>query len=990
MGIDPSKMIPAFDPHFKVFHDLMPFKVQEILLVSSLYDAFILEEDGSLTTRLIEEYKGLNLSKPPKITRASSPEEAFELVAARRYDLVITMPYLQGMNGFELGCKIKEIRPLIPVVLVAHNVRATLPPDEEYSHGIDGAFLWCCEADLFLAIIKCVEDFFNVSADTKSAMVRVIIYVEDSPTYRSRFLPLIYQELVGQTQSVLDESLNERHRILRMRARPRILLAKSYEEALELFEKYQPYVFGVISDARFMKGGEVNSNAGGAFLSHVSIQAPDVSLLMVSSEERNRAVATDLGAVFINKNSPATAERVHNFFLRYLGFGDFVFQLENGDTVCRATTLGEFQNCLKVVPDESLCYHLLSNHFSNWVMARTEVVLARDLHRDCFQSMGDLGQIREELIARVFRLRRLRQRGVVVNFSRRNYDPNMLDFVKIGKGSMGGKARGMAFMWACLQGAKTDLLSSEKVTMPKTCVIAADGFDTFITENKLQFAKNMGDDKVVGLFLDAELPGWLKGDLRAFLKKWDLPLSVRSSSLLEDAQFKPYAGLFSTYFLPNNHSDFEERLSQLESAIKLVYASTWFEGPREFSKDSIQGRGDSMAVIIQQLVGHEHNGFWYPSVSGVAQSHNYYPIMNMAAADGVAHIALGLGKMVVEGGRSLLFSPAHPKKLVQFSSVEDILANSQRQFYALSMQENSCLRLEHSNLVLREIQEAEHESPVMVLASTYIADEHRIRDACLPGVKVMTFAHFLKYSNYPLAQTLQELLHIGKTAMGCEVEIEFVVTLSEDLSRSTFYLLQIRPMIAGGEYGEVSLCEDDYANAFCASSQVLGHGKIEGMVDILFVDPNLFDSSKTQQIASEVGKLARKISCRDCSFLLIGPGRWGTADPWLGIPVQWRDIAGVGAIVEVQNSSIRAEPSQGSHFFQNITSLGIPYITVNELGADKGRGKDYIDWQWLRQQNVVESGDYVRHVRLSQAFVVKCDGKKGEGVISVQNKGLCG
>ncbi|MGL1931558.1 MAG: phosphoenolpyruvate synthase/pyruvate phosphate dikinase [Desulfotalea sp.] len=984
MDIDTGKMISDFDPHFKIFHELMSFKVQDILLVSSLYDAYILEEDGSLATRLIKEYRGLNLSKAPKITRASSPEEAIELVGAKNFDLVITMPHLQGMNGFQLGCLVKDISPNIPVILVAHNSLSTLPPDEKYSHGIDEVFLWCCEADLLLAIIKYVEDCFNIDADISRAMVRVIIYVEDSPTYRSVFLPLMYQELVGQTQSVLDESLNERHRLLRMRARPKILLAKNYEEGIELFTKYQANVFCVVSDARFPRNGVIDPVAGHTFLKYVQKHEPDMPVLMVSSEDQNYEIAKANNVGFINKGSSLISAELHRFFLSRLGFGDFVFQLPSGEVLSTAINLHDFQQCLQNIPDECFQFHFSRNDFSNWVMARAEVILARRLHRDRFAGV-EIELVRQQMIDKVFAIRKLRQRGVVVNFAPESYDPEVMDFVKIGSGSMGGKARGLAFMWACLQsaGRKNELLSHDRVVIPKTCVIATDAFDAFIVFNKLYFAKGMEDEKIINLFIDAELPGWLRSDLRAFLRYWHKPFSVRSSSLLEDAQFKPYAGLYSTYFLANNHVDFEERLGQLESAVKLVYASTWFQSPQAFSKTSVQGRDDSMAVIIQELVGARRGDYWYPSVSGVAQSHNYYPVMKMLAEDGIAHIALGVGKTVVDGGKSLGFSPKYPKRLLQFSTVEDMLKNCQRQFYALDMSDAACLSPSLSNLVLRDVQDASDEQPVQMLSSTYVPEEHRIRDACLPGHKVMTFAQLLKYSKFPLGQTLSTLLAIGKNAMGCDVEIEFALALGDDLCDSTINFLQIRPMITGNEQADVGICPEDKNNSFCASSKVLGHGKIKHMTDIIYVDIENFDPSTTNQIALEIGGVGKKLMGQDRKFLLIGPGRWGTSDPWLGIPVQWSDIAGVGAIIEIQNDVIRAEPSQGSHFFQNITSLGIPYITVNDCEKNKD---DFIDWAWLYKQPIMESGKYIRHVRLDSPFVVKCDGKVSAGVIIKNEK----
>lgn len=983
MFIDSGRIVSDFDPHFKIFHELMQFKVQEILLVSSLYDAFIMEEDGSLATRLINEYHGLNLSKAPRITRVSTVEEALEILTQRPFDMVMTMPFLGSMDAFELGGEIKKIRPDIPVVLLAHNLRSTFV-DKIDSYGVDKIFLWCCEADLLLAIIKNVEDHRNVDADIERAMVRVIIYVEDSPVYRSLFLPLIYQEVVRQTQSVLDESLNERHRLLRMRARPKILIATSYEEAMRLYERYKPYVFGVISDARFRKNGEVDGLAGFSFLHHIRNEIPDLPLLMVSSEPENKGRSEQIPARFINKNSPLIKDELHDFFLKYLGFGDFVFRMPDETAIGAASNLQEFEQKLRTIPDESLSYHASRNHFSNWVMARAEVALARRLHSDYVSNITDVSDMRDDLVFKVHSLRKLRQQGVVVKFNPGDYDPDVMDFVKIGNGSMGGKARGLAFMWACMQGGyqQGGVLSEYSVVIPKTCVITADGFDAFISENNLNYQKHMPDEMVADIFLDATLPSWLRKELATFLKKATKPLSVRSSSLLEDAQFKPYAGLYSTYFLANNHDDFRERLSQLESAVKLVYASTWFASPRAFSRTSSHGRDDSMAVIIQQVVGSEQEGYWYPAVSGVAQSHNYYPVMGMKAEEGIAHIALGLGKTVVEGEKSLRFSPAHPKRLLQFSSVEDILENCQRKFYAIDMYSNSCLQRYGSNLVQRAVQDGENELAVQILSSTYIADEHRIRDANLAGVKILTFAQILKYSDYPLAQILTELMELGRQGMGCEIEIEFAVNIQPQLEKSTFYFLQIRPMVTGGERADVQICDHEISQSFGFSHNALGHGNFEYMADIVYVDSEGFNPAYSIEIASEIGLINRKLVNESRPFLLIGPGRWGSADHWLGIPVQWHDISGVGAIIELRSKTLRADPSQGSHFFQNITSLGIPYLTVTEGNSlERLRENEFLDWKWLKTQHHVGKYKYVSHVRLPVPLVMKCDGKKAESCL---------
>ncbi len=986
MTVHSSPMQTTFDPHFQVFHELMPFKVQEILLVSSLYDAFIMEEDGSLTTRLIHEYHGLNLSKAPKVTRVSTGEEALEVLARKRYDLVITMPYLGGMNAFELGRKIKENRPRLPVILMTHNLRSIYPlPIDYQAHSIDNIFLWCCEDDLLMAIVKNVEDHANVDNDTARAMVRVIIYVEDSPDFRSLFLPALYREVVKQTQAVLDESINERHRLLRMRARPKILMAHSYEDAIRLYEAYKPYVFAVMSDARFPREGKIDSRAGERFLADIRAESPDLPLLMISSEQRNRLRAESIPAVFISKHSPEIRTALHEFCLTYLGFGDFVFRTPDGSPVCSASNIMEFERAIGSVPEASLQYHAMRNHFFNWMMARSEVGLARQIHRDFIGDINQSARMRQDIIDKVRALRKLRQKGVITGFNAEHYDPEITEFVKIGDGPIGGKARGLAFMWACLQrqGNKKSVLNAYPVTIPKTAVISSEGYDDFITQNQLAQPAAMSDEHIADLFVDGRLPSWLRQDLEAFLKRCDFPLSVRSSSLLEDGKFRPYAGLYSTYFLANNHPEFSVRLDHLESAVKLVYASTWFESPQAFSRGSGAGsREDLMGVIIQQVVGANYNGRWYPALSGVGQSHNYYPVQGMLPAEGIAHIALGIGKTVVEGEKNLRFSPAHPQKLIQFSTVEDILANSQRQLYAIDMQAGHCLNRFNANLVRYTIQDLAADMPVQLLSSTYLPEEHRIRDVDMPGIKVPTFAQILKYAAYPLGDILLELLSIGRSGMGSEVEIEFALQPGSSLADSTFYLLQMRPMVTGSERVDVVIRDDERDAAIVYSAQSLGHGRVEDIHDIIFVKPASFDTSMTREIAREIGELNRRLVVGNRHYLLIGPGRWGTSDHWLGIPVQWSNISNVQTIVEVRNRQLRTDPSQGSHFFRNLTSLGIPYLTVDEKeGAEDDTHQDRIDWRWLLDQPSAFDGRWVRHLQLDKALTIKCEGRKSIGLV---------
>ncbi len=980
----PTSYPEEFDPHFKVFHELMAFKVREILLVSSPYDAYILEEDGSMASRIINEYHGLNLSQPPRITWVATADQAFDLLDKKRFDLVVTMPHLGSMDGCTFGRRIKRHHSELPVVLLSHSVRDAVVVEENGSPScIDNTYVWCCDSDILLAIVKSVEDQRNVDFDTRRAMVRVILLVEDSALHRSSLLPMLYSEVVKQTQAVLDEGLNEKHRLLKMRARPKILTAATYEEALLLFNRYRPYIFCVMSDARFPRKGRLQDSAGLELLRYIRSTSADLPLLMLSTETLNREPAHRIPAVFADKNAEDLRELVHDFFLRYLGFGDFVFRLPDGTEVGRAASLRQFEEWLKKIPVQSVLYHAANNHFSHWVMARAEVGLAARLHQERMAPITDGEELRRDIIAKVHALRRIRQEGVVAQFSERDYDPEITDFVRIGRGSMGGKARGIAFIASRLTLAKrTDSpLARLQVRIPRTCVITNTGFDDFISLNDLRPVEDEPDEAIARRFLAARMPDWLLADLRTFLARIDHPLSVRSSSMLEDAQFRPYAGLYNTFMLANSARDFEVRLHHLVQAVKLVYASTWFASPRAFSRSIGQSRQDSMAVIIQQLAGSRYGDSFYPAISGVVQSYNYYPVAPMRPEDGIARIALGFGKTVVEGEQSLRFCPAYPRNLPQFSTVDDILANAQRWFYCLDCSDPDRFVMDNANLRRRPLDDAADEEPVRMLSSTYIPQEHRIRDADLPGQKVLTFAPVLKYDLFPLPELLQELLQLGRDGMGCEVEIEFAVDLHRDADRSVFYFLQIRPIVTGSEKLEVHIRQAERARATLRSLRSLGHGRFR-MRDVVFVHPGRFDAAATRVMAQEIGRINRELHRAGRSYLLVGPGRWGTADPWLGIPVQWGDISGVGAIVELQNGGVRAEASQGTHFFQNITSLGIPYLMVTDQAPGvAGDDAEFIDWNWLQGLEIVRQEKYIIHAVASEPWTLKVDGHTSEGVL---------
>ncbi|MFH1487393.1 MAG: PEP/pyruvate-binding domain-containing protein [Pseudomonadota bacterium] len=974
-----------FYARFKVFHELMSTKIRDILLVSSSYDAFIMEEDGRLASRIINEYRGLNLSQPPRVTRTSSAYEALSLLNEKKFDMVIATPHLDEMDAFSLGVEIKKTKPALPVILLAHSTRGIYPPPENIvTDGIDKIFIWSGVSDLLLSIVKNAEDLLNVDVDTQKAMVRVLILVEDSPLYYSSFLPLLYKEIVKQTQALLEVGLNEEHRLLTMRARPKILLAGTYEEAMELCQKFRSYLFGIISDARFPKNQEMDADAGFDLLSQIKREIPDLPLLMMSSEPKNRERAESIPAVFLDKNAPNLLAELHSFLMNHLGFGDFIFRMPDSREIDRASTLADLEDKVLRIHEESLWFHAERNHFSNWIMARSEIGLGTQFRSVKASDFSSAEALRQFIKSNIHTLRKWRQKGVVAQFRAGQFDPELMDFVKIGDGSLGGKARSLAFMSAMLQENPTiyEKYPDINIEIPKTLVVSTDGFESFISENHLQHFAGEGfkDEEVAEAFLNADLPDRLVGKLEAYLSKVRYPLSVRSSSLLEDAQFQPYAGLYETYMIPNNHPDLSIRLRHLITAVKLVYASTYYEAPKAFARNtSNQPQEEAMAVIIQQLTGGTYGDFFYPAISGVAQSHNFYPISPMKPHDGIVQIALGLGKTVVEGEKSLRFSPKYTNLMPQFSTVDDILANAQRFFYALKIKDYpEDLKFgKYSNLEKREIDEAEDEFPVRSLAGTYIPDEHRIRDnGYMPGPKILTFAQILKYNIFPLPELISDLLNLGRRGMGCPVEIEFSVNLSPDKkSKGHFYFLQMRPMVADVEHFEVHITHEELEKAFCRSTQALGNGKDDRISDIVYVKPEDFRVESTAQIAEEIGRINSGLIKEKRPYLLVGPGRWGSADRWLGIPVQWHHISGVGAIIELRNEKLKADPSQGSHFFQNITSLGIHYITITE-GSE-----DYLDWEFVKSLPSVQESNFLRHVRLQNPILLKIDGRTSRCVL---------
>ena len=987
MTLDIESFAEDFDPRFKVFHELMAKKVRDILLVSTPYDAWIMEEDCRLSERIIHEYRGLNLSNPPRFTWVSTAESALAALDTRKFDMVITMMQLADMDAFVLGQEIKKKDPDLPVILLSHS-SMPVPAAEcslEFSNpvGIDRTFVWSGNTDILVALVKSAEDRINADYDTEFAGIRVILFVEDSPAYLSSLLPVLYKELVSQTQGLMEEGLNEEHRLLTMRARPKILVAENYEEAVQLFEKYERYVLGVISDVRFPRNCVLDENAGVRFLKKIKKERFDIPQLLTSSDASNAEKARSISAVFVDKNSPSLHAEVRSFFLDQLGFGNFIFRGPEGTEIARASNLRALEDNLKIISKEAFVHHTSRNDFSRWLFARTETMLASKVRPISEADFPDVESHRQYLISLIQTRRRRRQKGVVVNFDAGDFDVET-EFFKIGKGSLGGKARGLAFVANLLQ-RLPDMHSKFKeinLFVPQTLVITTDGFDAFVEENELKglSKSDAPDDEIAAAFQKAKFPQWISDELRVYLSKISYPLAIRSSSLLEDAQFRAYAGLYRTYMLPNDHPDLEVRMAQLIEAIKLVYASTYFQDPKAFSRRvGHRTEEEKMAVIIQQLIGEQYGDYFYPAISGVAQSHNYYPFAKMQPENGIATVAMGLGKTVMEGEKALRFCPKYPQLLPQRSTVADLMENSQRFFYSLKMNTPAqALGIkEDANLEKREVSDVPDEAPIKMLASTYLHEEGRIRDTThIPGYRVLTFAQVLKYDLFPLAKILNDALAMGQEGMGCPVELEFSVNLCQEKDcRPEFAFLQLRPMTARAELVQVDISEDEISKAFCFSHNALGNALKPDMMDIIYVKPDVFDKTRTPQIAGEISELNAGLMKAGRKYLLIGPGRWGSADRWLGIPVSWAEICGVGAMVETTSKELRADPSQGSHFFHNITTLDINYITVSNDDPD------FLDWDWLSSLPVANETSFVSHVRLDKPFVLKVDGRSSQCVM---------
>jgi CheY-like chemotaxis protein len=977
-GIDAQRL-------FEGFENLMPFRVRDILLVSSLYDSFILKEDGRLNELLVGESVEMNLQQIPSITQVSTGAEALSRWQPR-FNLVVTNLEVGDMNAAQLAKEIKASGLDIPVVVLAYDYRELKNFVARGLHrDIERVFLWQGNVRMLIAIVKLIEDARNAPVDTAGIGVPVILVVEDNIRYYSSFLPVIYTELISQTRRVIREGVNVAHRLMRMRARPKILLATSYEEAERLVLHYRDYLLGVVSDVEFPRSGQLSVEAGFDLAQLIRSHVPDVPIVLQSSRTQFRERAFSEGLSFLRKRSPTLLADLQRVLLEQFGFGDFVFRLPDLREVGRAHDLGELETMLQVVPAESILYHAQSNHFSHWLMARTEFALAQKLRPRKVSDFTSAEHLRRNLIDSIADYRSEQSEVLIADFSPAVLQSCDAYFLRIGVGSLGGKARGLAFMRHLLHRHRfTRQFRDVRITVPPAVVLATDIFDRFLQENELaDFALNCSDDSEIRRrFLEASLPAAARNSLLEFLGEVSYPIAVRSSSLLEDSQYQPFTGVYETFMLGNHHAELSVRLEQLMEAIKLVYASTFSQHAKAYVRATpYRLEEEKMAVILQQVVGAKHGDRFYPDFSGVARSYNFYPVPPMGYRDGIAAVALGLGRAVVDGGKCLSFCPRYPRNILQFSSVEDILANSQSEFWALEL--NHLERAEDDAAAgLREVcfslDAAEQDGTLYSVASTYSADNHAVYDGMSrPGARLVSFAPVLKHDVFPLAPLLEQLTKIGEDAFGRPVEIEFAVQLAQrpdDLAE--FGVLQIRPLVLSREGEELRLDEVDRGQVVCESSKVLGNGRIDDLRDVVVVDFHRFERARSKEVARGVAHFNQVLGAQNRPYLLIGVGRWGSTEPWLGIPVEWDEISGARVIVEAGFRDFRVTPSQGSHFFQNLTAFQAGYFTVN---PDAGEG--FVDWKWLAEAPCQEEQGCVRHLRFSAPLKVIMNGRTSQGLI---------
>ena len=966
------------------FANLMQKRIFNVLLIASRYDAFMLEEDGRVDEQIFFEYVSLNLSSPPRVKQVNNFDHAFYELSSKRYDLVITMPGIEKSDTFEQCKNIKEKYPDIPiVVLTPFSREVSQRIGNEDLSGVDYVFSWLGNADLLLAIIKLIEDKMNAEEDIKSVGVQMILLVEDSIRFYSSILPHLYKFVLKQSQIFSTEALNEHEQMLRMRGRPKIKLARTYEEAIAIYNKYSNNVLGIVSDVSFKHNGVKDKKAGIEFCSYVREHDEFVPIIIESSEIENQTMALNLNACFLDKNSKKLPVDLRKTILRNFGFGDFEFvDPDSGEVLYTVRNLKDLQNTIMSVPDDSLYFHGSRNHISRWLYSRAMFPIAELLRRKAFTDISESQEVRELIFNAIVQYRKMKNRGVVAVFKRDRFD-KYSNFARIGQGSLGGKGRGLAFIDSLIK--RHPMLEDYQgvnVTVPKTVVLCTDIFDEFMEANNLyQVAlSDLPDDQILRYFLRAKLPDKLIEDFLAFFDVVRRPIAIRSSSLLEDSHYQPFAGIYSTYMIPYLEDKYE-MLRMLSDSIKGVYASVFYADSKAYmTATSNVIDQEKMAIILQEVVGTQYDDRYYPSFSGVGRSLNYYPINDEKAEDGVVDLAIGLGKYIVDGGRSLRFSPKHPRNVLQTSTLDLALSDTQTRFYALdlkNMQESFSVD-DSFNLLKLHMREAEKDGSLRLMVSTFDPYDQIMRDGYYDGGrKVVTFANILQHDAFPLAELLSMMLEFGSKEMGRHVEIEFAGTLpSEENKQGTLYWLQIRPIVDTKEMRDDEVFDLPDEQTILKSNSALGHGIMNDLYHIVYVKTKDFNSSNNMLIAREIEKINRRFVEKGENYILVGPGRWGSSDTALGIPVKWPHISNARLIVESALKNYRIEPSQGTHFFQNLTSFGVGYFTINPFMND-----GFFDEAYLEGFEAEEETRFLRVIQFEKPVVVKINGKKNIGLV---------
>lgn len=966
------------------FVSLMTKRIFNVLLVANPYDAFMLEDDGRIDEKIFIEYMNLSLRYPPRFTQVSTEEDAWKQLGNTMFDLVICMPGSDNSDTFDIARQIKEKYPHIPLVVLtpfSHGIKERM--EHEDLSIFEYVFCWLGNTDLLVSIIKLIEDKMNLEHDIKEVGVQMILLVEDSIRFYSSVLPNLYKFVLRQSQEFATEALNEHQRTLRMRGRPKIVLARSYEEAMDLYNKYQNNTLGIISDARYPREGKIDPHAGIRFLTEVRSRDPFIPLILQSAEVSNKEFALSCGAQFIDKNSKKMNIDLREAVSENFGFGDFIFRNPNTmEEVVRVHNLKELQNAIFSIPTESFLYHISRNHISRWLYSRAIFPVAEFLKQITWESLQDIDAHRQIIFEAIVKYRKMKNQGVVAVFQRDRFD-RYSNFARIGDGSLGGKGRGLAFIDNMVKRhAEFEEFENASVVIPKTVVLCTDIFDEFMDMNQLyQVALSDADDEtILRAFLRAKLPDRLVEDFFAFFDVVKSPIAIRSSSLLEDSHYQPFAGIYSTYMIPYL-TDKYEMLRMLSDAIKGVYASVYYKDSKSYMQATSNVIDqEKMAVILQEVVGTQYGDRFYPSISGVARSINYYPINDELAEEGTVSLALGLGKYIVDGGLTLRVCPYHPDKVLQTSEMEMALRETQTRFYALdlkNMGQNFSLD-DGFNLLKLPVKEAENDGSLNYIASTYDPYDMVIRDGIYPGGrKVITFANILQHDVFPLARILQLVQKYGQGEMRRPVEIEFAVNLNAAEKKGVFYLLQIRPMVDM----KADLNEDLDAipedQLLLKSVNSLGQGIMDDIQDVIYVKTEGYSASNNQLIAYDIEKLNKRFLDEGKHYILIGPGRWGSSDTWLGIPVKWPNISAARVIVEAGLTNYRVDPSQGTHFFQNLTSFGVGYFTINAYMND-----GLYNQELLNSMPAVEETKYLRWVHFDKPLAVKMNGKKKIGVVS--------